>query len=164
MALRALRALTSPIALRSLVPPTEASALVPAGFSLIVNDLSAGLPTVLELSPRLSLALVLNSGSIRTWADADPAAVISADYAEPAGGLADAGRSPVRLLLLDNRRPIAGIPLVRGHLRLLPDDGVTPVRVGVTALSWRVTAGCAMGPGAQGCWLRLAWRPIGGGQ
>ena len=154
-------ALTSSVAVRSLVPPAEASAAVPAGFALVVDDLSAGLPTVLELTPRLSLALVLNSGSIRTWADADPAALVSADSPDAETGLADAGRSPLRLLLLDNRHPIAGVPLVRGALRLLPDDGVTPVRVALTVLSWRATAACTMGPGAQGCWLRLAWRTVG---
>jgi hypothetical protein len=154
-------ALTSPIAVRSLVPPAEASVAVPAGFVQVVDDLSAGLPTVLELTSRLSVALVLNSGSIRTWADADPMAVVGADTPDAGTGPADAGRSPVRMLMLDNRRPVAGIPLVRGLLRLLPDDGVTPVQVAVTVLSWRVTAACALGPGAQGCWLRLAWRTVG---
>lgn len=153
--------LTGAVLLRTLVPQTVSDP-VPSGFTVVSDDLTGGLPAVIPLTPRLSLALVLATGQVRAWTDTDPGTVVSASDTDPGWPLADASRPSLRLLLLADRITAASTALAPGVVRLLPDDGSAPAQIGVLALSWRVTAGCVTGPGAQGCSLRLAWRPLGG--
>lgn len=153
--------LTGAVLLRTLVPQTAGDP-APSGFTVVSDDLAGGLPAVIPLTPRLSVALVLATGQVRAWTGTDPGSVVSASGTDPGWPLADAGRPSLRLLLLADRITVASTALAPGVVRLLPDDGTAPARIGVAALSWRVTAGCVTGPGAQGCSLRLAWRPLGG--
>lgn len=153
--------LTGAVLLRTLVPPV-AGDQVPSGFAVVSDDLTGGLPAVIPLTPELSVALVLATGQVRAWTDADPGSVVSASDTDPGWPLADASRPSLRLLLLAARVIAGSTALVPGMVRLLPDDGTTPTQIAVVVLSWRVTAGCVTGPGAAACSLRLAWRPVGG--
>jgi hypothetical protein len=158
--------LTSPTLLRSLVPASN-NAAVPPGYALVDDDLSGGLPAVLPLTPRLSVALVLSTGQVRPWLDADPGevlsehpAVVTGNDAGEAGGLGDATAPALRLVLLADRQVVGSTPLRAGAARLLPDDGAAPVQVALLALSWRITTGCVVGQGAADCRLRIAWRTV----
>jgi hypothetical protein len=153
--------LTGAVLLRTLVPPTAGDQASP-GFTVVSDDLAGGLPAVIPLSPHLSVALVLGTGQVRAWTDADPGILVSASDTDPGWSLGDAGRPSLRLLLLADRVIAGSTALIPGVVRLLPDDGTAPAQIGVVILSWRVTAGCVTGPGAPGCSLRLAWRPVGG--
>jgi hypothetical protein len=154
----------SPVLLRSLVPPEETTP--PAGFTVVDDDLTQGLPALLPLTPRLSLGLVLPTGRVRSWVDADPDAVVSAH--PPTRPSSDAtGLSwpdgdfppPLRLVLLADQATVAAMPLTAASTRLLPDDG--PL-LAERVLAWRITVGAVVGAPVRGCRLRVAWRPVTG--
>src|SRR3954470_17700943 len=164
--------LTSPTLLRALVPASTTTA-VPAGYAVLDDDLSGGLPAVLALTPRLSVALVLSTGQVRPWLAAEPGSVVSEHPAAAPGpgsgpgsglgsgsGLGDARAPALRLVLLADRVVAGSMPLRAGTARLLPDDGTAAVQIALLALSWRITAGAVVGPGAADCRLRIAWRPV----
>lgn len=158
--------LTSPTLLRALVPASSTTA-VPAGYAVLDDDLSGGLPAVLALTPRLSVALVLSTGQVRPWLAAEPGSVVSEHpTAAPdpgsglGSGLGDASAPALRLVLLADRMVVGSMPLRAGTARLLPDDGTAPVQIALLALSWRITAGAVVGPGAADCRVRIAWRAV----
>jgi|SRR5690349_24082523 len=170
--------LTSPTLLRALVPASTATA-VPAGYAVLDDELSGGLPAVLALTPRLSVALVLSTGQVRPWLAAEPGSVVSEHptaatdpgsglgsgvgsglESGPGSGLGDASAPALRLVLLADRAVVGSMPLLAGTARLLPDDGTAPVQIALLALSWRITAGAVVGPGAADCRLRIAWRAV----
>src|SRR5690349_15620381 len=162
--------LTSPTLLRALVPASTTTA-VPAGYAVLDDDLSGGLPAVLALTPRLSVALVLSTGQVQPWLAAEPGSVVSEHptaATDPGSGLesglgsglGDASAPALRLVLLADRVVVGSMPLRAGTARLLPDDGTAPVQIALLALSWRITAGAVVGPGAADCRLRIAWRAV----
>ena len=157
----------SPLLLRSLVPPEPTAP--PAGFTVVDDDLAQGLPALLPLAPRLSLGLVLPTGRVRSWLDADPGEVVSAHPTGPASAPSTAPPRPswpdgafpppLRLVVLADEAAVAAMPLVAASTRLLPDD--RPL-VAVRVLAWRITAGAVVGAPVRGCRLRIAWRPVTG--
>jgi hypothetical protein len=151
-----------PIMVRHLeVPLPAAMAAAPTGYHLLDASLADGLPARFALSPTLTLALVVPTGLARPWLRADPDTVVSADDQQPGSGIADAGRVPVRLVLLTGDRRLGATPLVRGAEVLLPSDPALPAEIALLPLGWRVTAGAMVGPGSTRSWLRLAWRRVG---
>jgi hypothetical protein len=154
----------SPILLRQLAAPLPAAtAAPPPGYFLLDASLADGLPARFALGPRLTLALVVPTGLARPWQRADPEAVVSASDEAAGPGIADAGRAAIRLVLLAGDRRLGASPLVRGAELTLPSNPALPAEVAVLPLGWRVTAGAMVGPGSASSWLRLAWRPVGGG-
>jgi hypothetical protein len=154
----------SPVLLRSLVPAEPTAP--PAGFTVVDDDLTQGLPVLLPLTPRLSLGLVLPTGRVRSWLDADPDTVVSS---HPPTAPPDAATSlswpdgafppPLRLVVLADQATVAAVPLVAASTRLLPDDD--PL-VAVRVLAWRITVGAVVGEPVRGCRLRVAWRAVTG--
>jgi hypothetical protein len=150
------------VVLRHLAAPLPSpTAAPPAGYALVESTLTQGLPARFPLGPRLTLAVTVPTGLARAWVRADPALVVSSSDEPSAAGIADAGRVPIRVVLLADGGLVGAAPLVRAVEVLLPGAPDRPVEVAVVALGWRVTAGALVGPGGPGSWLRLAWRRVG---
>jgi hypothetical protein len=140
---------------------------VPSGF--VASDLTLvnGLPQLIELDNDTKLLLVVPTGMIATWRDADPTTVISQSEPElapfvdqPSAPLTDAARLPVRLLLQINSAITAAIPLAAGLERLSLDAGDSGrgVRIELMVRSWRICAGSLRGPGDFGSTISIVWR------
>jgi hypothetical protein len=145
---------------RLLVP--DAPPAVPAGATQVLQPLLRGLPQELPLDATLSLVITVPTGIAVDWRDADPATVVAsaADERAPSGAQARPAlaRPPVRLALRRAGGFIAGVPLVLGAHRFLPDDGAGGAVIELTVLDYLLHAGTLCGPGDFGSLLRLAWR------
>jgi hypothetical protein len=175
-------------ALHDIVPATLVPARgpnqPPPGTTLVEQRLRGGIPALVPLTTRFSLAVALPSGLAATWRDTDPTALVTAGRFErgqpPAEawptGLAAASRPPLLLVLLDTtatsatgsstKRPVAATIATAGvPRRLSANDGPDDRRaaVAVTMLDWELHAGTVVGAGDHGSWVRFAWRAVGAG-
>lgn len=149
--------------LRYLTPATVLSP--PDGFTVVEEPIVQGLPHFIRLSGDLRLALLVPTGLIRSWLDADPTQVISSSgpetqawqpgQVEPFGSVAEPA---TRLVLMENNSVIASTALTAGQLITLPQTGAASVRVSIMVLDWDLRAGSMRGPGNFGSRIRLAWR------
>ncbi|MFI7608163.1 hypothetical protein ACIBTV_23875 [Micromonospora sp. NPDC049366] len=161
---------------RYLLP--EAPIEVPAGFTEVRQQLTAGLPHRVDLGAGLHAVLILPTGLARQWQDTDPLAVVSTSADElaprpapPAAPPSPAlvGRAPLRLVVRHGTRILGSVPLAAGLRRVCPDSGpATPDGAGVAAatpvvellvLGWELRAGTVRGSGDYGSHLAVAWRP-----
>lgn len=159
---------------RYLTPEASPAAgdLVAAGFTLVDDRITTGLPYTVPLDDGAELTLILPNGLAHTWRETDPAAVVSLGASELAGHdpaataeTAPVHRPPLWLRLRVGGTPVAVAPVVAGRRGLLPEGDRAPgdpatsgVRVEVVVLDWAIYAGTVRGPGDYGSFLRLAWR------
>jgi hypothetical protein len=133
---------------------------------LIDEPLVQGLPRFIRLSGELRLALLVPTGLIRPWLDADPSLVVSSSAREiqprqptpdeePHGWTA---QPAARIVLMDRNTPVACAGLTAGRPITLPESGAAGVRVSILVLDWDLRAGSLRGPGNFGSHIRLAWR------
>lgn len=148
---------------RYLVPDTPTG--TPEGFIAVDQAVSAGLPHVIDIEKDTKLLLIAPTGLIADWRDADPTSIISSSdgavqpfSGRPDEAIADASRSPVRLLLMGGAATIASVPLVAGLRQFAPDLGTPGVRIEMVVRSWRICVGTLRGPGEFGSRISLSWR------
>ncbi len=152
-------------------PPPGGGDLSAAGFTLIDDRITGGLPHTMRLDDGADLTLFLPSGLAHTWRTLDPATVVSLGESERrahdpavAPETAPAGRVPLLLRLRVGGAPAAVCPVVAGRRGFLPegdraqDADAAGVRVEVVVLGWALYAGTVRGPGDYGSFIKLAWR------
>jgi hypothetical protein len=145
---------------------TASTAALPDDFQVIESRLRNGLPHFIDLDRSQRLKLVLPTGLLRPWLDADPAAVVasSADETAPlpaaTGKPADpCARAPLRVAaLLDTE--VATVPVSLRARHLLSNRGSTQggTVLELAFVEWEIHAGTVCGGGDFGSYLRLAWR------
>lgn len=138
------------------------------GFATVKQELVRGVPFEWVLAGDVTLALVVPTGTARTWRDADPAALVSAGADETGAHAAPRGidpleRAPARLLLRQSRTIRAVLPLAAGTRRILPDGPGDRALVELVIVDWRLHAGTVRGAGDFGSFVEIAWRPVGKG-
>ena len=157
-----------PIALQRLLTP-EPRTLAPAGFTLVDERPTRGLPHRVNLDGTFGLLLVVPTGLATTWRDSKPDEIISraldersarpAPESESRSPQGFVTRHPVRLLVLRNGDFLGSVPLVAGLRRSLPESHE---RIGagieLVILDWNIPAGSLRGVGDFGARLLLAWR------
>jgi len=138
---------------------------VPDGFAAIDQSMANGLPHRLDLDKDTKLLVIVPTGLVSVWRDADPAAVVTRSDEEqtsfagqPGQPIADAARSPAQLVLLANGAILGAAPLGAGLQRLYPETGAGGVRIELLIRSWQICAGTLRGPGDFGSSISLAWR------
>ncbi len=146
---------------RMLVPDTAPAA--PAGAATVSQPLVRGLPMELPLDARDTLVLLVPTGIAVAWRTADPSTVVADadDERAPAGtlpGPAPLARPPARLVLRRDGVFVAGVPLVLGVRRLVPDDGSSGAAIDLTVLDYRLHAGTLCGSGDFGSFVTFAWQ------
>jgi hypothetical protein len=136
----------------------------PDGFISVDQPISAGLPHVIDLENDLKLLVIVPTGLIAAWRDADPVSVVSRGDEEtlpvsppPQATIADASHAPARLLLTVGGDFLASAPLVTGVRQFAPNLE-SGVRIELLVLSWLIHAGTLRGPGDFGSRISLAWR------
>ncbi|MBX3337187.1 MAG: hypothetical protein KIT71_11980 [Nitrospira sp.] len=151
-----------PIA-RYLTP--ESQILVPEGFTAVDDSILRGLPHFIQLTGELRLVIMISTGVIKHWMDADPLLVVSKSEAQIApklaGETADYGSVELpsaRIVLQEGTKSIASAGLTLGKITTLPETG-SAVRVQVCITGWDLRAGSMRGPGNFGSRISLAWRP-----
>jgi hypothetical protein len=150
---------------RYLVPETESA--VPAGFVVLEQVVTAGLPHTFSLDPLIRVHLVVPTGLAIAFRDADPATVLTesdpqtSPYApNPAEPTGNVERAPARLHVRIGGAVAGSLPLAAGARRIVRDTGspTDGVRVEMIVLSWRIHCGTMRGPGDYGSRLVVAWR------
>jgi hypothetical protein len=146
---------------RMLVPDVAPAA--PTGATTVTQPLVRGLPMELPLDARDTLVLHVPTGIAAPWRDVDPTTVVADadDERAPAGTLPtpDAlARPPARLVLRRDGVFVAGLPLVLGLHRIVPDDGSSSAAIDLTVLDYRLHAGTLCGSGDFGSFVNFAWQ------
>jgi hypothetical protein len=144
------------------VPTTDVS----AGFTLIDQALTNGLPQRLPLFADVSLALVVPHGLAKRWRDADPTDIVTHSDDERTSTTpattqaAPPPRVPALLFLERAGTTLAAVPLVAGLRGTYPNgcESTQSTLVELFIISWEVRAGSMVGPGDFGSRIRLAWR------
>jgi hypothetical protein len=148
--------------LRYLTP--DVKPVPPDGFTVVDDRILQGLPHFVPLAGELRLAVLVPTGLVRHWLDADPTLVVThstretepkAVEDEPPGS---AEEPAARLVLMDGSVPVASAALTVGRRITLPETGAAGVRVDVVVLGWDLRAGSLRGPGNFGSRITLAWR------
>jgi hypothetical protein len=132
-------------------------------FLTVTQELSAGLPTRIDLDAGRRLVLAVPLGVARAVITADPSAVVfdsaALDPPDPAA-LRDGGAAWPRLTLVladEIGQTMPVLPGVAGRLTG-PDPAVAVVEVTVDRLV--ITAGTLRSPGRFGSRLTLRWRDL----
>jgi hypothetical protein len=150
---------------RELVPPPALAP--PAGFSVLDEPIAGGLPHRVPLTPTLSLVVILPTGVVAAWRDADPAQLVTSSDAQAAPRAAGQdpgpflGAPPLRLVVEDGGETAACLPLVLGLRQRA--GAASGVALELVALGWRLHSGTVRGAGDFGSRLQIAWHQVGRG-
>jgi hypothetical protein len=149
-----------------LLVPAEPPPL-PDGFQIVRSSMVNGLPHFIDLPGNTRLKIVLPTGLMQPWLNADPTTLVATSederaprpdtLAEEIGGVS---RPALRVAATQENRPLGTVPFVLNARRRLRDDG-DPDRgtaLEIVLLEWRLYAGTMRGQGDFGSFVRFGWR------
>ena len=148
--------------------------LVPAGapaasddFTIVRSAMIQGFPHIIDLTDGLRLKVILPTGLMQPWLDADPSALVASsdDELQPrAATLTDdvggVSRSALRLAIVRRGSFLSTTPATLATARSLPSAGdpAQGVAVAITLLGWSIFAGTLRGTGDFGSFIDFGWK------
>lgn len=141
--------------------------VLPDDFQIVRSNIVNGLPHLVDLNKNTRLKIVLPTGLMQPWLDADPSSLVatSEDETKPfdPANPGSSERPALRWTGTQAGNALGTAAFSVGARRTLRDDGdaVQGAALEVALLDWRIYAGSIRGIGDFGSYVQLGWRVAG---